>query len=559
MLKLLILLNAFLKVFGYEPVSKTGFKAWLKLAKAVIHLLSGNDLPLSTLCVPLKHASPYSHIRMIGCVISILIHLRVIELGYTPKGYPLLKLNPLFGGDNTTEKGIRIPKSKPVTRKGVLGNEDVLECLNYPIIMMGMDTHADAIKKSPNAEMYWNSVDFIHTKYQGRPMYIPYYWDFRGRLYARTDAFNFTSDKTCRSYMTIDGRQTDAWDTKASGPLLISLMFRDNHALVELFGLTKEGIRTKDIDPYMAIASKIPQSILDSLPTIDENTTTVRLKIKDCTIQYSYCGDATVRRYFGDAFDAYSTAYAKVMPKGAEFRHATINGWNEAVSEYNWDMPDGFHVNMPVLKGMYTGYERNPTRVVLKDLSGKVIASAICKYTVQQPIAKKQSGSLGLGANMVHSTDAYLLRELIRRCKNQFKCSPYFLKSGTELETDSESAYKIYECYKNTGLVSLNILNYVKPGDTLPEEYLSELVRIYKTLPKVGFNIRPVHDEFGIHPEHKEVLVSQFNMLLSEIYCSNLAEYFISTQVKGYTVTPGKKDDKVIQAILDNNYLLHKE
>ena len=558
MLKLVMLLNTFLALFGYEPVSKRGFKAWLKLAKAIISLLSGNDLPLSTLCVPLKHASPYTHIRMIGCVISILIHLRVIELGYTPKGYPLLKLNPLFGGDNTTEKGIRIPKSKPVSRKGVLGNEDVLECLSYPVIMMGMDTHKDMVRKSPNAEAYWSAVDFIHSKYQGRPMFIPYYWDFRGRLYARTDAFNFTSDKTCRSYMTIDGRQTDAWDTKASGPLLISLMFRDNHALVELFGLTKEGIRTKDIDPYMSIASHIPQSILDSLPTIDENTTTVRLKIKDCTIQYSYCGDATVKRYFGDAFDAYSTAYAKVMPKGAEFRHATINGWNETVSEYNWDMPDGFHVCMPVLKGMYTGYERNPTRVVLKDLSGKVIASAICKYTVQQPIAKKQSGSLGLGANMVHSTDAYLLRELIRRCKNQFKCSPYFLKSG-ELSTDSESACKIYECYKNTGLVSLNILNYVKPGDTLPEEYLNKVMGIYKTLPKVGFNIRPVHDEFGIHPEHKETLVSQFNMLLSEIYCSNLAEYFMSTQVKGYSVTPGKKDDKVIQAILNNNYLLHKE
>jgi hypothetical protein len=158
---------------------------------------------------------------------------------------------------------------------------------------------------------------------------------------------------------------------------------------------------------------------------------------------------------------------------------------------------------------------------------------------------------------MVHSTDAYLLRELIRRCKNQFKCSPYFLKSG-DLSA-SESACKIYECYKNTGLISLNILNYVKPGDTLPKEYLSELVKIYKTLPKVGFNIRPVHDEFGIHPEHKEVLVSQFNALLSEIYCSNLAEYFISTQVKGYTVIPGEKDDKIIQAILDNNYLLHKE
>ena len=359
-------------------------------------------------------------------------------------------------------------------------------------------------------------------------------------MYAKTDVGNYTSDKVQRVHMLVEGMETCALDTRSSCILLTSLITKDNKALKGVFTL---GNKTHKVDAYSKVFKHYPQEM-------------IRDNQKKCVMQYTYGGEAILKELCGALTAKFKECYHKALPYAYIFREACVNGWNSEAEAYGWTLPDGFEVDMENTRTLYELGMK--TKYIEIRVSPEARLRKIHpNWSLVAPIPKGKSGSRGLGANLIHSVDAYIMRELVRRCHGQFKVSLEDVRVGKACTFKNPEARKIYEMYTKTNMVSVNILNAMEKGDTITQEYYDDIKFIVDTLPKVGFYIKPIHDEFCCRVEFKEIMREQFNHLLGEVYCSTLGEYFMEECEIQFTVGNSKKD--MLEAILNNDYLLHED
>ena len=176
-------------------------------------------------------------------------------------------------------------------------------------------------------------------------------------------------------------------------------------------------------------------------------------------------------------------------------------------------------------------------------------------WSINTPLQKGELGTKGIGANLIHSIDAYIMRELVRRCHGQFRTSLEQISVG-ELKC-STNAKTIYDMWVQTKMVSLNILNELKKGDSIPQEYYDAIKDVMLTLPEHSFYIKPIHDEFCCRVEFRDEMVQVYNCLLVELYNSTYAEYAMKELELKLEV--GKANAKVTEALFTNDYLLHED
>ena len=128
--------------------------------------------------------------------------------------------------------------------------------------------------------------------------------------------------------------------------------------------------------------------------------------------------------------------------------------------------------------------------------------------------------------------------------------------SGFKINTVDAKAVDIYNMWKDTNVVSLNILNHLHIGDELPADYYNAICKVIDTLPEEGFDIRPIHDEFACLPRFANSMRKQFNQLISELYQSNLLDYFCN-QFELLDIKPmNDVNPEMVERILEADYLL---
>ena len=111
--------------------------------------------------------------------------------------------------------------------------------------------------------------------------------------------------------------------------------------------------------------------------------------------------------------------------------------------------------------------------------------------------------------------------------------------------------------WQQTKMVSLNILNELKKGDSIPEDYYNAIKDTLLTLPEHQFYIKPIHDEFCCRTEFRDEMVQVYNCLLVELYNSTYAEYAMKELELKLEV--GKANPKVTKELFENDYLLHED
>jgi len=79
--------------------------------------------------------------------------------------------------------------------------------------------------------------------------------------------------------------------------------------------------------------------------------------------------------------------------------------WDDEALEYNWTLPDGFKVNMKVMDTI-------DKRIEVDELDHAT-------FTQRMKVNQPKEGGLSLAANITHSVDAYICREMIRRADIQ--------------------------------------------------------------------------------------------------------------------------------------------
>ena len=438
---------------------------------------------------------------------------------------------------NNVIKGVRYPKPKASKRNNSpLGIKDVSR------ILESMPLYWDTEFSIPDPEDV-NLLMYTHQINQGiketyGELHVPVMHDFRGRMYAKTDVGNYTSDKCQRHHLLIEGMPCIALDSKSSCIQLASIMLRDNTALKKVFTV---GLKNhKDCKPYVKIFKKFPQELEKDVK-------------KKCVMQFTYGGNSYCVSNLGTDVHTFHALYKEHLPLVFTFRNACVAGWNDEALAYSWSLPDGFMVNMECTKPISDIPDYCDTRIEL-EINGK--RHHIKPFwSINTPLQKGELGTKGIGANLIHSIDAYIMRELVRRCHGQFRTSLEQISIG-ELKC-STNAKAIYDMWVQTKMVSLNILNELKKGDSIPQEYYDAIKDVMLTLPEHQFYIKPIHDEFCCRVEFRDEMVQVYNCLLVELYNSTYAEY--AARELELNLEYGKANAKVTQELFNNDYLLHED
>jgi hypothetical protein len=166
-----------------------------------------------------------------------------------------------------------------------------------------------------------------------------------------------------------------------------------------------------------------------------------------------------------------------------------------------------------------------------------------------------------LGANVTHSLDGLIVRELLRRCsfnREQKDSIQALINDGQSELRDEESendemVIKLWELYHQSGYLSARILDYLDSGNIqmVDTDVIQDML---DSMPEKPFQVIPVHDCFRVHPNYGNDLRHQYNLQLSLIAGSNMLSFLLS-QILGRPV-PINKQSHFAQEILDTDYAL---
>jgi len=136
-----------------------------------------------------------------------------------------------------------------------------------------------------------------------------------------------------------------------------------------------------------------------------------RSSLKDALMTSLYNSARTPEEIFGvDAdLDLFYEAVEKIFP-GAVAALDTINAqWNYDADYHKWTLPDGHIAFVPVT-------EMVDERIMIEELDGGL--EVVYRHAVRQP--SKRSSSLA--PNIIHSVDAYVAREMVKRTPFELLC-----------------------------------------------------------------------------------------------------------------------------------------
>ena len=252
---------------------------------------------------------------------------------------------------------------------------------------------------------------------------------------------------------------------------------------------------------------------------------------------------------FGDTeglLDLFFEAMGTLAPGVWQLNTAFLGMWNPQALSYHWTMPDNFHVHTKV---MSTVTEEVKYEDSLYDIAHK------------ENLPQKEGRSLG--ANITHSVDSYIVRELTRRCdydKEQImrvKVSLCAAEGGTpDMEDpDAQMVSTLWNHYLKTGLLSARIFDHLNEDSVSVITDRAAVWKLIYSLPAKPFKVMSIHDCFRVLPNYGNDVRKQYNLLLAELAKGELLDHIVS-MVLGRPIALGKIDDDLWKDVVETNYAL---
>lgn len=275
-----------------------------------------------------------------------------------------------------------------------------------------------------------------------------------------------------------------------------------------------------------------------------------RSDTKQAIMTSLYSSTAMPKKIFGESelLDLFYDILKEFCPAAWELNETMRDLWNPTTLSHDWVLPDNFHVRTKVMDTVYETihFDEQPIEI---------------SYKVNQPMPEGRA----LGANMVHSIDGMIVREMVRRCSyNPTKVAEIYdliaedigcYHAGTTSQ-DGKMVAKLKAHYDETGYLSARILDHLDSSNighfTGEMNLLADLIN---SLPAKPFTVMPIHDCFRCLPHYANDLRRQYNLQLQMIAESELLSSIIS-QLIGRKVQIGKLDPTLAADIAESNYAL---
>jgi hypothetical protein len=274
------------------------------------------------------------------------------------------------------------------------------------------------------------------------------------------------------------------------------------------------------------------------------------------------CKQAVMTAYFGSTRQPKSTfgegeileAFYKVMEENTpgiwELNQALLGLWRADAYSHDWVMPDNFHVHVKVM-------DDHAEKV---DFLGH-------SYTVHSEINQPTTSGLSIPANLVHSLDGMVVREISRRCTfdHHRKVEVMELCIDAPTHTDEDRLYgskdakmirTLLNRYEASGFLSARIIDHIDSStiQLLDAAQRTAVWDLVASMPERSFPVLSVHDCFRVHPNNANDLRRQYNQILHEIANSKILES-LATQIAGEPVIV-TRHGSFGNDILEANYAL---
>lgn len=301
------------------------------------------------------------------------------------------------------------------------------------------------------------------------------------------------------------------------------------------------GKKRKDI---YGICTDVMSAILGSEVTV------ARKEVKGALMPCYYGSKAAPGRVFGkgtDEHQAFLEAAETVAPGASALKERLLMAWQPFALKHSWVMPDGFHVVKPVLQTMETKLE-------IDELDHTSI-----KMLYEDNVGTETG--LSLVADVTHSLDALLVREVGRRCNfNRAKLltAGYFLHKRVEAGLPSKDSPHIEQLWRDTKFLSLLGMECINEESVLDFSlgYCIELLQLVeRTLDRPSFEILFIHDEYLCHPNYMNHVRQTVIDVMAELADSNVISYILS-QITGSPVVVEPIDCKLGDLIRESEYII---
>lgn len=279
---------------------------------------------------------------------------------------------------------------------------------------------------------------------------------------------------------------------------------------------------------------------------IGETAKIERKQTKQAIMTSFYGSTAIPKTIFGEGtlLDTFHRTMEERAPGAWEINQTMLAIWDDTALEHDWVMPDNFHVRIKVMgtASDTVHFLNEPFEVT---------------YKVNAPIQEGRS----LSANMVHSIDGMIVREMSRRCSYdlvQVQKIADLVQKGVKTHSShrpkDKLALDIWGHYLESGFLSARIL------DVLDEENIGlvhpkSLRLLINDLPVKPFEVLSVHDCFRCLPNYGNDLRRQYNNLLAELAESDMLSFLVS-QIRKEKTTVSKLDTGLGDEIRSANYAL---
>lgn len=247
------------------------------------------------------------------------------------------------------------------------------------------------------------------------------------------------------------------------------------------------------------------------------NVNVLRENIKQAVMTWLYGSQHEPERLFGkkgeQLRDAFEHAMHKASPGSYELMGTLLKSWQKD-SRQAWKQVDGFEV-------VNTTFVSEEVKIETPELGSFT-------YNLRQEAVSEFEAANA--ANLVHSMDSYVVRELIRRCSTPRTQIESWIKS-LELnisQQEIENPKDPESWMAGRGMVSLYHLSHMTISD-FSHGYCQKQLNILQELVKFKeFHVVTIHDSFGSLPSNCNYVRFCYKELLAEIAESDIIEYLLA-------------------------------
>lgn len=271
---------------------------------------------------------------------------------------------------------------------------------------------------------------------------------------------------------------------------------------------------------------------------------------KNALMTHMYSSTAVPKSVFNEDNGELSCFYQVVdmlFPGANAYNKALANLWNPSTLAHEWKMPDGFDVKIKVM-------DKVIHNITFMDKN----------YEVVEEVNMPKDASRSLPANIVHSIDGMIVREMQRRCNHKVKAGLVYVMNnfskgfGHSTSRAEDLALLVQlSMFESTGFMSAVILNYINEDNAghLDTDAIEAVLRLYSSLPPKPFELVAIHDCFRFHANNGNDVRHQYVNIMAELADSEITKS-IAEQLMGQPVVVPKFSPNLSELIRQSEYAL---